>query len=370
MNSNYSHMCELCKFKDECTNPYKFKMLVECEDLEVDTNFDLIKNTNLNSLNLKSDRFYGALFGSAVGDALGVPVEFNSRYVLRNNPVTGMKSCGTHLQPMGTWSDDTSMMLCLVDALIQSGSMEDLDLHILANNFISWYTKGKFTANGNVFDVGGTCYSAIHSMILDKDLSECGRRGEKANGNGALMRILPLAFCDELNEKTYRLVESVATLTHNHGISTLGCLIYIIYTHYLYKGYTKLEALEKLKLKLEDEYFSKYLDYMCCYSFINYNLKDLKKLYNSKKFKSSGYVVDTLNSALLCFLFEDSFEDCVLSAVNLGEDTDTVGCVCGGMAGMYYGLSLIKPNWLNLLQNKKYLYNYFDLYQNIDFSVN
>ena len=115
--------------------------------------------------------------------------------------------------------------------------------------------------------------------------------------------------------------------------------------------------------------FDKYRDYISYYSFIRFSIPDLKKIYKERKFKSSGFVVDTLKSALLCFLFENSYEDCVLSAVNLGDDTDTVGCVCGAMAGMYYGIHLINPNWVNLLQKKEYLYDYFSASQKVDFNV-
>lgn len=365
----YNHMCALCKFKESCNSIYKNKITVECVNFDILDSLDLFKKYNLMGLGIKDDRYYGALFGSVVGDALGVPVEFKSRDYLKENKVEEFLSYLVHGQPMGTWSDDTSMMLCLLDAMIKSGSLKCLDLNILSKNFIDWYTKAKFTATNQVFDVGSTCYDAIYNMILGMELHECGKRGERANGNGAIMRILPLAFCDSLNENVYRLVERVVTLTHNHAISTLGCLIYIIYLHYLYKGFTKREALDKLKICLEDSHFDKYRDYISYYSFIRFSIPDLKKIYKERKFKSSGFVVDTLKSALLCFLFENSYEDCVLSAVNLGDDTDTVGCVCGAMAGMYYGIHLINPNWVNLLQKKEYLYDYFSASQKVDFNV-
>jgi ADP-ribosylglycohydrolase len=335
--------CSLC---EDCNNDYH-----NCR-----TYFSSIKTkgcffytpNNLLELkfkNDKEDRFYGGLFGAAIGDALGVPVEFKKREELSDDLVLDMRGWGVHNQPFGTWSDDTSMTLCLVNALANHKGLQGV-----SNNFLKWYKRGNFTATGEVFDIGNTCLTAIENMMLGCDLSECGSKDVKSNGNGSLMRILPLAFYDKLD---YGLIEDVASLTHAHKISVLGCLIYVIFAHYLFIGETLGNAYDKLLHDLSTEYFDKYNDVKYCYqrildkSIISCDVSNVK---------SSGYVVDTLEAAFWCLFRVSTYNSCVLKAVNLGLDTDTVGCVTGGLAGIYYGYSKINNKWVQMLQEKYMLY--------------
>lgn len=130
-----------------------------------------------------------ALLGVAVGDALGVPVEFKSRQEISQNPVTTMIGYGTHNQPPGTWSDDSSLTFCLAEALTN-----DFCLDEIGQNFVKWYNENYWTPNGEVFDIGGTTKQAILRIAKGENPELAGSSKETDNGNGSLMRILPLLF--------------------------------------------------------------------------------------------------------------------------------------------------------------------------------
>lgn len=146
---------------------------------------------------IEANLIRGMFFGIAVGDALGVPVEFIERSEIRNNPVTGMKGFGTFNQLPGTWSDDASLSFCLAESCIAGYSAEDL-----ANRFILWLTEGYWTARGDAFDVGYTTQVAIEKILHGVSPYKSGESGEFSNGNGALMRIAPLIFCIRFTRKT------------------------------------------------------------------------------------------------------------------------------------------------------------------------
>lgn len=120
------------------------------------------------------------MLGHAVGDALGVPVEFSSRESLDECPVTDMKGFGTFPVPAGAWSDDTSMSLCAIDALAN----ENFNYELVMKNFGQWYYNDKYTPTGTTFDVGNTCSKAIENyFVKKKDINHCGLKGILSNGN-------------------------------------------------------------------------------------------------------------------------------------------------------------------------------------------
>ncbi len=130
-----------------------------------------------------------AIIGFIVGDALGVPVEFESRESLKINPVKDMREYGTYHQPKGTWSDDTSMTLCSMESLVNG-----LDYNDLMDKFSNWMKSGYMTARNEVFDIGIGTQDAIHRFLNGTDALSCGGKDEFDNGNGSLMRMLPVAF--------------------------------------------------------------------------------------------------------------------------------------------------------------------------------
>lgn len=137
------------------------------------------------------ERIRAGIYGLAVGDALGVPVECLRREELRQDPVVDMRGYGTHNQPAGTWSDDTSMALCLMDSVSAKGGIDYQDI---ADRFVRWKNEAYLTATGVRFDIGRTVLQALHHYERNHKPLRCGVYGENDNGNGSLMRILPLVY--------------------------------------------------------------------------------------------------------------------------------------------------------------------------------
>jgi len=290
----------------------------------------------------KRDKVIGGLLGLCIGDALGVPVEFESRDSLKVNPVTDMIGYRTYNQPPGTWSDDSSLTLCLADSLCNGLNIQDI-----VNKFVKWLYEGYWTPHGEVFDVGNTTRTAIVRLKRRVNPLEAGPNDEFSNGNGSLMRILPLAFYLEKRnkEQQFEITHQVSRLTHGHLLSQMACGIYIQVAINLLKGDTPKMAYEKMKNTVSD-YYSKQpyvTEFHHFRRIMEYDISELPE----DDIKSRGYVIDTLEASLWCFLNNNSYTDTVLTAVNLGSDTDTVGAVTGGLAGIYYGYKGLPEKWIS-----------------------
>lgn len=175
---------------------------------------------------MKRNKVLDGIFGVCVGDALGVAVEFTPRSTLKEEPVTDMIGHRTpHFQPPGTWSDDSSLMLCLADSLCHG-----LDYHDMADRFCRWYHEGYWTPHGTVFDVGGATRIALLRLKQGVEPTQAGGTGEYDNGNGSLMRILPLAYyvrtISDMNTR-FSLIHNASAITHAHPRSKMACGIYI-----------------------------------------------------------------------------------------------------------------------------------------------
>ena len=290
------------------------------------------------------------IFGHAIADALGVPVEFCDRSEIDESPVTDMMGYGTYPYPEGSWSDDTSMSLCALDSLAKG----KIDYEDIMNNFIKWLNDSDYTPTGEAFDVGRTCLKAIIVYCQTRDVNTCGRIVEQSNGNGSLMRMHPMTLylhtrSDLSIEEKIEIIHNTSALTHAHERSKIGCGIFSFVLWELldnpdkesvitglnkakeyYKGYSELSKYERI--------FDK--------TFILTKRDDIS---------SSGYVVSTLEAALWCLLTTNSYSECVLKAVNLGDDTDTVGAVSGALAGALYGLEAIPDKWISDLKRKDYI---------------
>lgn len=292
------------------------------------------------------------LLGVAVGDALGVPVEFKSRHTLCASPVKDMIGYGTHHQPPGTWSDDSSLTFCLAENLCAKQ-----DIHDLARRFILWYDDAYWTAHGEVFDVGNATAKAIQRLKQGVEPTQAGGREEWSNGNGSLMRILPLAYflLDVAPHLHFNRVRDISSVTHAHPRAVLSCYIYVIIAMQLLKGEGPVDAFAKMQetvnrflstnnvLSESDKSLFQRLLELDASIWLQFSIDDIK---------SSGYVIDTLEASLWCLMTTNNFEDAVLKAVNLGEDTDTTGAVTGGLAGILYGKDQIPDDWLNKLARK------------------
>ena len=265
------------------------------------------------------EKIYNTIYGAIVADALGVPVEFKDRDYLKKNPVTDMIGYGTYNLPKGSWSDDSSMMLCLADSI---GKTEGIVYEDIMKRFWDWYKHSKYTPDHNTFDIGRTCHAALVNYHNQKDPLDCGLKDERDNGNGSLMRIapLPLYLYQIYSNKTmdleisYEYIHNVSSLTHSHPISLIGCDIYCAVMLEIYNG-TNKEDLLKIALPKIGKYVKEHPEYEA--ALIKYDrifhqsFKDIPE----NEIKSSGYIVDTLEAALWCFLNTDNYRDCVLKAL-------------------------------------------------------
>lgn len=286
-------------------------------------------------------KIYDGIIGLVVGDALGVPAEFKKRGTYK---ITDMTGYGTQNQPPGTWSDDTSMTLATLESIIR---LKKIDLTDIMENFRRWLYEGEFTPYGVVFDVGGTTRRAIEKYAAGAAVTECGGKEISDNGNGALMRILPLAFLDW----DYKNICDVSGLTHAHSISQKTCLLYLSAANGIMRG----NSIEKVLDDIFSDSWSKMI-----------GLRDPREL-KREDVKSTGYVVDTLEAALWCLYNTDNYSDCVLAAVNLGDDTDTVAAVAGGLAGLMYGCGGklgIPKKWINQIPKKDWIKDLCEKFEN------
>ena len=259
-----------------------------------------------------------AVYGAAVGDALGVPFEFKGR---ESFTCTDMVGYGTHNQPAGTWSDDTSMMLALCDSLRENGGR--VDTADIRKRFAAWLYQGEYAVDGVVFDMGITVSRAINRGR--------GCTGEHDNGNGSLMRTIPLAFTDASN----RAIRDVSGITHGHRISENACVCFVRIAQDLMAGVTLEDAIRANAPGGSEFDF----------------LADVTT-WSIDQVKSGGFVLDTLGAALWCLANTASYRDCVVAAVNLGSDTDTTACVAGALAGIVYGFDGIPADWIRTLRGK------------------
>ncbi|SEG24888.1 ADP-ribosylglycohydrolase [Eubacterium ruminantium] len=309
------------------------------------------------------------VMGVVVGDALGCPVQFMSREKIANRPqgpVTGMESYGTYNMPEGTWTDDSSMTLATLSSIIDKGEANPVDI---MTQFLKWEFEGEYTPFGEAFDEGNTCSTAIYRFRKVPDIKTCGCTGERSNGNGSLMRIMPacLYYYDKQqktgisNEEVIKGIHTIGGLTHNHIRSLICCGIYFFMVKNIVDGCKKnknpeLGALLQAGIDEGLKMYGKNIENLTELAYMNrlfhlYEFKDTP----AEKIRTTGYVIDTIEAAVWCLITSDSFRECLLKAVNLGDDTDTVGAIAGGLAGLYYGYKEIPDEWLSVIQRREWI---------------
>jgi ADP-ribosyl-[dinitrogen reductase] hydrolase len=293
----------------------------------------------------QKDRILGGLWGSLVGDALGVPVEFKDRATVQANPVTTMRGYGTHHQPPGTWSDDGALILCTTDSLLN----HEFDLADMGERFVRWANKGLWTAWGEPFDIGMTTSDALHRIANGAPAVEAGGRDEYSNGNGSLMRILPivLRFAAESIESFANRIEKVSAITHGHSRSQMACAFYGLVVRQMLLGRQPRPALDSARAEFTGLY-----ERTPSFSVFRHVLEDDFNSLPEDLIVSTGYVLHTLHASLWCLLTTQNYHDCALKAVNLGGDTDTTGCVAGGLARVAYGMKSIPADWIAQMARK------------------
>lgn len=285
----------------------------------------------------------GAIFGHIIGDALGVPVEFVPRQKLQNHPVSDMAGGGNRGYPAGTWSDDSSMTLCTLASLTQCNGYDGMDM---MERFARWVQDGYMTSIGKAFGIGRTTFAAICRFRRGEHTPAYGGTSEKDNGNGSLMRILPVVlfnfFCktNESDEQKLKTVYHASQLTHAHLRSQVACGIYSFIAAELLHKPAKSSIL--LGVKKSSEYYQDHDEYVHFSRLFSEEFSSL----SVEKIKSSGYVVDTLEAAVWCLMNSHTYKSCVLKAVNFGGDADTIAAIAGGLAGILYGEAALPETWL------------------------
>ena len=293
-----------------------------------------------------------ALWGVMIGDALGLPVQFSSREDLDAHPVTSMIGNGTFNKPKGFWSDDGALTLATADALSQGEGLPRI-----MESFAAWLYFGAYTQDGIAYDMGQTTLTAIKNYQRGLPVDRCGGRSLYDNGNGSLMRILPVILWLRVKYSTGFMASSsarqtlhdISALTHAHPIAMMACGIYAGVADALLNGLALPKAIDHgvnqtLNHYRQDPLFQPHVHHY-------EGLSDPQKLKRKarSKIRSGGYVVETLEASLWCLLTTSSFAEAVLKAVNLGHDTDTTAAVTGGLAALAYGPESIPGEWIEAI---------------------
>ncbi len=287
------------------------------------------------------ERILGGLWGAVVGDALGVPVEFQSRAQVQRNPVADLRGHGTYNQPKGTWSDDSSLMLCTLDSLLE----HPFDTDDMGRRFVQWSHGKLWTPWGSVFDIGIATRQAINRIEQGVPAEQAGGSSEQSNGNGSLMRILPIAlrFANEPPKRLLDCAHRASAITHQHPRSQMACGFYCLVVagllHDQSPAAAHAAAAEIFRVAYTKKPFASELPHF--EAVLSQNLAAVPE----REIPSSGYVVATLTASLWCLLTSKSYKETALKAVNLGEDTDTTAIVAGGLAGVCYGQSAVPEEW-------------------------
>ena len=249
------------------------------------------------------------------------------------------------------------MMLAEMDSI---GQKHEINYTDIMWRFSKWFSDSMYTGTGEVFDIGISTNRAISNYLTGTPALECGGQLVSENGNGSLMRILPFVMYSYVNglseEDEVELLNNASSLTHAHEISKLGCKIYSDYIKAIFDNKTKEEALEHVSNIDYSKYYS--LDSIEEYErILDGSIVNL----DEDEIKSSGYVVSSLEASIWSFHNSSSYEEAVLKAINLGDDTDTVGAITGSLAGAFYGN--VPDKWLSRIKNKELADEIYESFQ-------
>ena len=294
-------------------------------------------------------RIRGGVYGLLIGDALGIPYEFSSpanipeRYLIEMSPPSGFARAHRSV-PAGTWSDDGAQALVLLDSLVKCSS---LDLKQFTDGLMDWYRTGFMTPDGHVFDVGNQTMHALENYARNGNPLTCSPSEDWNNGNGSLMRTLPCALI--LTSTPIDIITRArhqSMPTHAHLRSQLACALYSLMAWQMVEGKAPIDALDYAQDTLEKAVHPT-------------ERSELRILLDGRMepSKGSGYVVDSLWSAIRCVLATSDYENCLRNAISLGNDTDTTACIAGGLAGILYGEQGIPERWKVALNGRAIVEN-------------
>jgi ADP-ribosyl-[dinitrogen reductase] hydrolase len=297
---------------------------------------------------MDKNRILGGLRGAVVGDVLGVPVESLGREERKADPVTDLREYGVSGRPKGTWSDDSSLMLCTVESLI-----EGFNTYRMGQLFSRWLNQGHWTPWGRAFGVGRTTRASITRMTTGSLPESAGGTDESDNGNGSLMRILPVGvyFAALSPSEIIEYAHRASSLTHRHPRSAIACGFYCLMVSSLLRGNNPdsayREAIRDALRAYDDR--QPYVDEFPHFARL---LSGWIGGLEEGRVESGGYVIHTLEAAVWCLLTTNTFKEAVLKAINLGGDADTTGAVTGGLAGIWYGSDAIPEEWISATARK------------------
>lgn len=288
-------------------------------------------------------RLAGGLYGLLLGDAVGVPYEFHAPHQLPAKAQLELEPPADFVRshrgvPPGTWSDDGAQALCLLESLLEHNT---LDLPDFSRRMLAWEHSGHLAVDNTVFDIGNQTYRAFRVLESGMPPELAGPSGIRNNGNGSLMRVLPLALWHTgTDAELVALAHRQSLPTHGHAYSQVCCALYCLVAREALAGTPLTNAWDAAIARLQPLYgahpHGQALDEV-----LAFRTRELRT--------GSGYVVDSLWSAYDATL-APSFEDVVKSAIAFGNDTDTTACIAGGLAGIQFGIDGIPPRWLSALR--------------------
>ena len=290
------------------------------------------------------------LLGTAIGDALGLPIQFLEREVVAKNPITTMEGLDQFNVPAGTWSDNTSLSFCLAESLCNG-----YDLNDIINKFTKWMYEDYWTPANETFDINYINYFTIVNLRNNGSPHVAGIDNKRGNRDGSLMRILPLVpyILNMEEENRFRIIKEISSLTYRHSRSILACIALCEFAI----QYINLQSVEEayqamqqtiLQLLKRDMFIEEGIPFK---RLVGLSYEEFKTI-ALKDIHSTEYVIDTLEASLWCIFNTTSYKDAVLKAVNLGDDANTVGAITGGLAGIIYGYDTIPSEWLEVLAKK------------------
>lgn len=287
------------------------------------------------------DKYKGSFVGLAIGDTLGMAVEFKSRgeFTPLTEPIAG----GPFNLPLGYWTDDTSMALCLADSLLEENGYNSYDV---MDRYLAWRVEGYRSSTGKCFDIGNQVSTSLNNYMRDdgaivhKDIKRIWD-----SGNGSIMRLAPVVIASHASsnslEETMEIARISARETHYSFEAEAGTAVFAALIYNTYTATSKEEVFVYGDFPRNDEF--------------NKILKSVESAKNQDEssLNPSGYIVDSLVVAIWAFMHFDSFSEGALAVVNLGGDADTIGAIYGQVAGAYYGYEEIPKSWREKLYQEK-----------------
>jgi ADP-ribosyl-[dinitrogen reductase] hydrolase len=294
-----------------------------------------------------TQRFKGCLLGLAIGDAVGTTLEFKPLGSF--TPIGDMVGGGPFRLKPGQWTDDTSMALCLAASLIERRGFDARDQ---MQRYVMWWREGYMSSTGDCFDIGGTTAEALRTFERT-GAPFAGPTDPHKAGNGSLMRLapVPMFFFKSPREAIERAGESSRT-THGAQTAVDACRYFAGLLIGALGGVDKDTLLSPrycpVKGYWDEHPLHPEIAAVADGSFLE---KDPPQI------RGTGYVVQSLEAALWAFARASSFQEAILMAVNLGDDADTTGAICGQLAGAFYSYESLPKKWRDLLCHREQFNN-------------